>query len=277
MTTPAPIRRILLALDTGNDNAALFEAALALAAHLDAELAALFVEDEELLRLAALPFARELGSSSALRRPLRDQDMQRTLHRRAARSQAALAAAATHVQVRWSFRVTRGRVVSCIAEAAMESDLVTLSLGSDPLLWARDRILLQRTLAASLRPVLLLPPGAGLRAPYVVVFDGSEAALRTLQLAARLGGRERRAVRVWLVPAADQAGALRSAAEALLAETGTPGEFRILPALTAGDMVRAARREAAGTLLLPAHGGLPDPERVGRLAGELGCATLLVP
>jgi len=273
----SPIRRILLALDIGNESTASLEASLALAARLDAELAALFVEDEELLRLAALPFAHELGSMSAARRPLRDQDLERTLRRRAARSEAALAAAATRANVRWSFRVARGLIASRVIEAAMEADLVTFFLGGDPLQLSRRRALVQRTLAVSARPVLLLPAGAELRPPCLVVFDGSDAAHRALRLAARLAGAGQGALRILLPVAPADSARLRAAAEAVLADMAVPGEFRILPALTTADLARAARREAAGTVLLPATGDLLSPERAGRLLGDVGCATLLVP
>lgn len=276
-TVSDPIRRILLALDNGNENAGLLEASLGLAARLDAELAALFVEDEELLRLAALPFAHELSLSSGSRRPLRDRDLERTLRRRAERSEAELAAAATRVQARWSFRVTRGPVASRLSEAALECDLVTFSLGGDPLQLFHRRMLVRHTLTASARPVLLLPASAELRPPFVVVFDGGDAAYRALRLAARLSGREPGAVRVLLSAAPGGRLRLRAVAEALLTEMGMPGEFRILPALTAADLARAVRREQAGTLLLPATGELLGAERTGRLPGDFGCATLLVP
>ena len=61
----APIRRILLALEAGNGGSAAMEAATHLAAQLNAELHGLFLEDINLIRLAELPFAREIGLTSA--------------------------------------------------------------------------------------------------------------------------------------------------------------------------------------------------------------------
>ncbi|MBK7177644.1 MAG: universal stress protein [Chloroflexi bacterium] len=54
------IQRILVALDASPHSLAALEAAIDLAERLDAELQGLFVEDINLLRLAQLPFAREL-------------------------------------------------------------------------------------------------------------------------------------------------------------------------------------------------------------------------
>jgi single-stranded-DNA-specific exonuclease len=62
-------RRIVIALESGIPEPEL-EAAVALARGLDAELLGLFVEDLDLLRFAALPFAHEIGLASAVRRRL---------------------------------------------------------------------------------------------------------------------------------------------------------------------------------------------------------------
>src|SRR3989304_3336351 len=57
-------KRIVVALDTGSLSRAAIETAARLAIGLRAELEALFVEDVNLRRLAALPFARGLGHPS---------------------------------------------------------------------------------------------------------------------------------------------------------------------------------------------------------------------
>ena len=54
------IKRILVALDASAANRTALQTAALLASELQAELQALFVEDINLLRLAELPFAREV-------------------------------------------------------------------------------------------------------------------------------------------------------------------------------------------------------------------------
>lgn len=271
---PAPIRRILFALDAYEETTVL-EAVASLAARLDAELEALFVEDEELLRLAALPFACELGLTSAVRRPLHDQDIERTLRSRAARSQATLAAVATRTNVRWSFRVIRGQVASRVTEAALQADIVTLSVGGDPMQQFRSRALVRNMLATSARPLLVMPTGTGLQPPYVVVFDGSPAAQRALLLAVQLGMADPAgAVRVLLI---EDGVSRRREAEALLSESGVRGDFRALRSKRGEDITRAFRDVQTGTALLPVHAGLLSPEQIERMLGAMGCAALLVP
>ena len=62
------ISRILFALDPSRQNRAALERALTLAERLRAELIMLFVEDENLLHLVNLPFAREVHRISASER-----------------------------------------------------------------------------------------------------------------------------------------------------------------------------------------------------------------
>ncbi len=80
MTDPearAPIRRILVALDASGASLAALDAAARLAATLEAELLGLFVEDEDLLRLAGLPCAREVGFTFTQARRMESADMER--------------------------------------------------------------------------------------------------------------------------------------------------------------------------------------------------------
>lgn len=112
------VKRILIALDTSRCGQSALQAAARLAAGTGAELAGLFVEDINLLRLAGLPFAREMGmlaGSRALELP----DVERALRVEAVRAQRMLAEAAHALQANWTFRITRGQmVVEVLAETA---------------------------------------------------------------------------------------------------------------------------------------------------------------
>lgn len=270
----APIRRILLALDAGVDSAASLEVIAALAMELDAELDALFIEDEELLRLARLPFAGELGLVSAARRPLSDIDVQQTLRAQAARQQQQLAATATHSSLRWSFQVRRGALSACVAEAAAEADIVTVSLSADPTQRWHERSRVPRMLASAARPLLVLPSGAVPHPPFAAVYDASDAGRRVLHLAAQLSRRSETPVRVLLMA---EGVARRREAEAVLTEHHASGEFRTLMGVGMEDITRAARVEATGVLLVPMAGGLQQPDQIGKLLNAAGCAVLLVP
>jgi nucleotide-binding universal stress UspA family protein len=118
------IRRIIVGLDPRSPGRPALEAAAQLAARLRAELVGLFVEDIDLLHLAGLPFAREIGFPSATLRALDITSMERSLRALAGEVERTLAAIAGRAPLTWSFRVARGTLMSELRAAAAEGDIV---------------------------------------------------------------------------------------------------------------------------------------------------------
>jgi hypothetical protein len=266
-TPPTPIRRILLAFDAVAHSPTALESVVALAARLDAELLGLFIEDINLLRFAGLPFAREIGLTSATARPLRNPDMERALRVQAARAEAALAREAGRLKLRWSFRVARGQLVTQVVEAALETDLVAITPAEGAL--ARVRW------AGGVAGAVL--HGAPLRAPLVLLYDGYPAAQRALSFAAQLAHADDNTVIV-LTVAPEPAGHAR-----LRAEAGT-GLGALGAVMQAGPPVRpdhaslaaALRATRAGTLVLAANSPMLGSEAVHALLDTLDCAAVVV-
>jgi len=104
------IRRIIVLVNDTSDSNAALEAAARMAARRGAELQALFVEDVNLLRSAGLPFAREIGLTSATARPLDSREIERRLQTQAEHARQLLQRLSDRLSVRSSFRVSRGDV-----------------------------------------------------------------------------------------------------------------------------------------------------------------------
>lgn len=272
-----PIRRILLALDTATHSPATFEAATALAARLDADLHALFVEDINLLRLAALPFARETRLASATTRRLQNPDMEQALRAEATRAQAALATVAARMNVRWSFHVTRGQMAAQVRAAAMETDLVALTFaGGASARLTQVAATMEMVMHGAPCPLLMLPPGADIRPPFVVIYDGSPASARALRLAGQLAGAGGKGVTVLLVatePA--MARRWRSEVDALLAESNVIPHYPALPHPDAATIARAVRAASPGTLAMAAESPIFNGEFRQHLLEKLEIAALL--
>lgn len=126
------IRRVIVRLDPALQSRALLEAAVDLAGEMQAELLGLFVENQDLLHFAGLPFARELGFESATRRALDVESMERTLRALAKEARQALESVAARTQVQWSFRVVRGAPAAELLAAAEASDFVITHLEAPP-------------------------------------------------------------------------------------------------------------------------------------------------
>lgn len=180
------IRRILVALDSSRHSLAALDAAAELAAHTDAELLGLFVEDINLLRLARLPFASQVSATSVTAEAVDSTRMERELRAQAEQARKALESAARHARVHWSFRVARGDVAAEVLAAAEEADLLTLGKRG----MALDGQKLGSTAHAALtkigRSLLLSQHGSPLRPPVLTVYDGSEGSRQALVAAAGL-------------------------------------------------------------------------------------------
>ncbi|MCP5370234.1 MAG: hypothetical protein H6907_00750 [Hyphomicrobiales bacterium] len=121
-------RRVVLALDSSGDGAEALDLIAALAARLGADISGLFVEDIDLLRLAALPGTRVVSTLSRGAGQISPATIERSLRGRMALVRRAMEEAARRRRVSSSFEVRQGRVVTEAVGAAGESDLVVINL-----------------------------------------------------------------------------------------------------------------------------------------------------
>ncbi len=271
-------QRILVALDASPHSLAALEAAVVLAADLQAELLGLFVEDADLLRLAGLPFARESGLYSTTPRPLDEPQVERELRARARRAEQALAAMADRAQVRWSFRVARGTISAELLAAAAEADLISLGrTGWSPTGRRRVGSTARAVLSQASLPALIVRQGAHLRLPIMAVYDGSAPAGKALATAARLA--QGKAGELFVLVAADapqETERLQAQAGEWLQARGVAARFRQLTEASVSRLARTLKTEGCGTLVLPAEIALLRDEALATLVEELDFPMLLI-
>jgi nucleotide-binding universal stress UspA family protein len=182
---------VVVAVDASAASLDAAAAAAAVAARLGSELAGLFVEDEDVLRLAALPF----GVVQAPGGHLEDLDVagaEARLRAVAAHAREILERAAALHRVACSFRVARGRVAAEVIAASEGADLVVLGAASHGRA-ARGAVgqTARATVAGARAPVLLLARGARLGAELVAVDDGTPAGAQAVEAARRLAAADR--------------------------------------------------------------------------------------
>lgn len=179
------IRRILIAIDASPQSMAALEAAAELAAKMDAELQALFVEDVNLLRLAELPIAREVGLQSLTIRRIDPERMRRQIRARRDLARQAVEMMAEQADLHWSFQVSQGSVTMELLRATQEVDLVILGrIG-----WSGKRTLgsTAREMARRApRRALIHALQGGLRPSVLLIFDGTEESLQALSTACQM-------------------------------------------------------------------------------------------
>lgn len=187
---PVRVRRILLALDASPDSRAALDLVSRLAALLEAELRGLYVEDERLAELTDLTFLREVDAVSGRVRQIQDAEVERQLRAEATRAGRDLARVGEQMGIRWSFRVSRGKVAAEVTAAARESDLVTVGVRSRR---AGGRVgsTVRALVRARGNPVLIVRRGMRLGDRVHVLDDGSEEAARAVALAEAISRRPR--------------------------------------------------------------------------------------
>jgi hypothetical protein len=208
--TPAPIRRVLAALDASTPARETLRAAAALAQTLHAELAALLFEDPELRRVMGLPSSRHVSLPAGI--ALDAGAVTGSLEASVRRVRADVERAAAGARLRWSLRVVEEEAEASGALGGEESLLVL-----DRTSWLSPTGMLGRAAAAppAGRPVLVLGslplPATPRGAPRIwSIWDASAGARAALELALQLSGEGGEAPRL-LVAAGDLAEAERRA------------------------------------------------------------------
>jgi hypothetical protein len=178
------IERIFVILDAAGETAAAIAAAVRFAARSKTPLHAVFVEEEDLLKVAELPVARHIVPGSGNTR-LTSAEVE--LHWRAAaiRAREDLVAAAEGQALEYSFRIVRGAAETVLASAS-ESDLIIAGARTRPVaghfrVHSRWLIALETVPG----PFLLAQAGLGAKGEVVVLLhERRPASARLLQVAA---------------------------------------------------------------------------------------------
>ncbi len=245
------IGTVLAAVDGSEYGLAALQAAVRIAALLDAELRVLHVEDSDLLGLPSVPWIKEMDPLSGEIRQLQAVEVERKVRWESTRVRRALDRVLVHTQLRWSFSVTRGRVVSELLEAAKTADLISLgvrrhSLGLGPGSSARAVI------EHSGKPVMMVWRGARMGKRVCVLFDGSPEALKGLALACRLTrDRDSELFLILDAPGEERARLVEAAASSLRSAEDAGAEISIVPREAAWKVACHLRRLACGLLVIP--------------------------
>ena len=269
MTEPTrlEVARILITCDTSPLGEAALDAAAALARQLDAELMGLFVENDNLLRMAALPFAREFALSGAAARPVEAGELVRLLRAQAETVRSALSDAAQRMSVPWSFQVVRGGLPDSVLAVMRAPDLAVFGHAGQFAVAPNGRG----------RPQQRRLQGAAVRQPIVTIYDDTPAADRAL-IAGHALAEAHRTGMVVLVIAGDAAGAarLRERVLAQLGEHRVSLRFHTFASRDALNIRAAADSHHAAILLW--HGVQTPDERktLATLVDVLKCPVVLV-
>lgn len=263
----ASFRRVLVALDSALDSDSVLEMAAGIAAANACELYGLFVEDQDLLRLAGLPFAREIQLARAMSRALAPEQLLQDLRARAGLAQTAILKQAALHDLTWSFQVAQGRSEEVVLLAAAAGDIIAMGRRFGPLAQP-GRVSRRARLLAARAPGPLLLAGelpAGRPGPVVLPYDGSPAAEAMLGVAIRVARARGQPLEILLLGnVVADAGAFETR---LRAATGgrQPPALRVLVPRNDAAALRRLLEADGGLLVLPADSAWFTPARVEQI------------
>ena len=215
----ASLGRILVALDDSRQSRAALEAAAAIAERLQAELEGMFIEDIDLLQMAELPFAHEIGFTSRSRRLLDSNTMARALRARASALRKTFEEIASRHRLVSSFHVTRGKVLAELLAATERVDMIAVGTSGHKVGRGGRPGTTYTGVAESCHcSVLLLQEHMTTGRSVITLFDGSEDAVRALKLAESLSTAQADPLVVVLLPGAGDVANLRQKAEDLVGD-----------------------------------------------------------
>jgi nucleotide-binding universal stress UspA family protein len=269
------VRRILVALDPSPHGRAALAEAIALAHRQGAEIVGLFVEDEELLRVARLPFAREFGVFDPAGRPIDLGAMERRLRAQAAAMRQAMEREAARLHFSWTFRVARGRVATEVVAAGEQADVIFIGRAREQALTTRLGSTARAVLSNSRRTVFCVRHRPVSGRAVVAAYDGSEASGRALRTAADLAGPGPDGV-VVLVAAGADAEELSSKALDILGEIGKFARLILIDAPTFDALVGTAGRLDARAVVIGEGACGISPARAESLAEVLDRPVVIV-
>jgi nucleotide-binding universal stress UspA family protein len=263
-------RRILIGLDSSPGSLRGLAEAAAMAARLDAELVGLFVEDDNLLRLARLPQSYEIGLQSARSRHLDPEAIARLFKQMAERARLAVKQAAERERVRSSFAVARGSVIGQLLRALSGAGEGSL-----------ERSRPQRFGSGEGAPSIILMQGQVCVFPAgkaVIVLGDEHFSANRLPVALDLADESATEELLFVVVSNSLINARRQVARVaeFLELEGRTAQIKILSTLETDFFLALLENESCGTLIFSACPKLTDRETLLELSETIDYPIFLV-
>lgn len=260
------IRHIMVILDASESGRPALQTAVRMAAILGAKLEGVFIEDINLIRLAGLPFLREVRLWSLAEETISTQRLQRELRTLARHAESMLEQVAREMDVPWSFQVWRGRAEATSLAQAFGTDI--LSLGRVSSLVSSHAWATARTHARQLRE---MPTSIS------VLFSDSEQAVRAVTTACQLA-KDLDAVLTVLLPEnqAESMPGLQEMARTILDLHGQTACFVQITGTDVQALVQAAGTPGISMLITEAEHPLLQQVGLDQCLETLFCPVLLV-
>jgi nucleotide-binding universal stress UspA family protein len=269
------IRRILVPIDESTHSRAALEAAITMAAALQAEINCLYVEDVDILAISRYPFFREICTYESIRRGT--CEIERDFKLQADRIRKLIAMSARKTEVTWKFEVMRGGVKTMVLEQSAAADLTVMG--------RFGRAVLHSTMGSTVRHIILHGRGLTmfiderfrLSPPVLAVYTGSELSERALDVLSNISRLVQGTLEI-IVPVENQENfmELKKQAEASIADINLQKIWHPVHPPTARELLSMLRTRHRQLLILPADAADHHPEDLLSLISRINNPVLLV-
>ena len=263
--------RVLILLDGSRLSLAALEAAAEIAVARNAEVLGIFVEEVNLLRSAGYDFAREVGGSSGLSRPLDLEALEARMHSMAQQARRSLkqTTARRGLAQAQALKLCRGRVADEVLNLTGPEDLLVMGrVGWSGIpgsrLGSTARMLVRQ---APGEVLLWVEPQPRRQERVVVLLNHDQGANhRAVRVGAELASRLHQPLTVLVRTATDKDQRVAEDLVAYLHHEGIATRVKLLPLASAVAVARAMREEGMSQLVI---------SRRCTLFGEQGAEALL--
>lgn len=261
--------RILVTLDPTSGSLSGLDTMAEVAAVIGAELEAILVEDEDLLRAAELPFIQEVTWSGEVSEPFVGERLRREFSGFAWRARRALDDCRTRWQVQSHFRSIRGRLAQEVIRASAESPYLAVGVRARLSAHVGGRVSIPLRPAVERRSAGAVAPIA---ARVVVVADETDAGRAAVRLAAAVA---RRGDYDLLLLAPSEV-AVRALAEAAGLELSLPGlQCRVVETLDPAVLCRVVGTDGVRLAVVAADRIAGDHERLEAICAGIDAPLLI--
>lgn len=273
--------RVILRLGPAEPAPVAVDAALVVARAFGSELEGLFVESSDLIRMAAFPFAREIGLGGRQSRLINPEDVERDMRLVSHAIRRRIEAMAREFEVPFALRIVRGEPLSAVVSACAQCGPWNVVALGEPFTAVAHGALAQLLSAVTDATGVLLvgPKTARTRGPVVLAIEEASQLAAMLHAAERIAPLVGGDIVALLVAGEGEALAdLEAQVRLILGEREDVAMATAEPARGETAVVAEAIRRLQGGFLLASFGGLAVPEHgsLAPLAAALECPLLVV-
>jgi len=179
---PITVERILVSLDSSTHSYYALKAAVELAHHYNARLKGVFIHDSNLLKLANLPFLKEVGEYTAITREISSDGITRGMVVQSRWITQTFHKFTNQTGLHGEFEILHGNIDLIIDQEAENCDLLVIGKsGTNPLGKPRLGSTARLVIKQGKKPLLLVEENDQLGHPIFVLFDNSPVGWTSLE------------------------------------------------------------------------------------------------